>query len=412
MTHEDNAAVDTPQSSQLDLFAIAAGMLKNDKGLLAPMLFVLGIPVLTEVGMDLNDMVPPIAPVLFNRFIQIAVVAFIVLRWRQRLQKAGQSSLAPLPVVGRISVVSLVISIVLFLPMIAAMGLAQGASFVLVVLLGLGMMWTYRMYLFFAVAGLLGKPLLEGISKSASLIRGNGKHLMRSLIAPCAYTMLLVGICQMPYPDGRSLGWLVAASVAEGTFWILSTYTALALALTLVSDSDWRQAGLDHYRSERLTTLAKQGGETITQYISPKFGGAMLAVALLLWAGNMIRQLNQPPAATVVIKNVSVEDYKIQLALEVQDDEYDFRGFQPFALSIRTATGGQLVEKLESISRASDKEEPVMLLTKGDGPRADLFVTYSSTKTKASLTGLDNMWLWYKSKPLVAVTPELLKKNL
>ena len=130
----------------------------------------------------------------------------------------------------------------------------------LMLLVVLCLLWTYRMYLFFSVVGLLGLPLVAGMAKSAELARGNIAAIGRSLIAPCAYTLLLVGASQIPYPDGRSLSWLLVGSVAEGIFWILSTYTGLALALTLFSDSDWRRVGLDHYRTERLATLAKQGG--------------------------------------------------------------------------------------------------------------------------------------------------------
>jgi hypothetical protein len=414
MTETDSGNAESTGSNRPNFIPIAAGMLRNDQGILLPMLVFLSIPVLLEVGFDISGIALPLAPVLVNRLFQIAVVSFVVLRWRQRLQSNGQKPLSPLPVIGRITIVSVVISIVLLLPMFAAMGLGGGGLLIFVFLMGLGILWAYRMYLFFAVAGLLGVPLLEGMSKSATLIKGNAKEFGRSLLAPCAYTMLLVGACQIPYPDGRSLGWLVMGSVAEGVFWILSAYTGLALALILLSDSDWRLAGLDAYRTERLDTLSKQGGTSLTGYLSPRFAIGMLAVAVLIWGGNLMRQFHQPPAATIAIKNISIEDYKIKLALQVRDDEYDFRGFQPFAFSIQTATGEQQIGKLESVARVPEQDERkdnlVIMLTKDDGPVADLYLTFSSTKTKASLSGLDNMWIWYKLKPLMAVSPDLLKK--
>ena len=231
------------------------------------------------------------------------------------------------------------------------------------------------------------------------------------MIAPCAYTLLLVGASQIPYPDGRSLSWLLVGSVAEGVFWILSTYTGLALALTLFSDSDWRRVGLDHYRTERLATLAKQGGIEFTKFLSPRFSLAILGVAVLVWAGNLVRQFSEPPVAKVAIKDVVVEDYKIKLALTVEDAEYDFRGFQPLAFSIRTATGGELVDRLDSVSRAQEKAEQVLMLTKKDAPSTTLYYTFATPKSEAALTSLDNMWIWYKFKPLLAVEPERLKKD-
>ena len=179
----------------------------------------------------------------------------------------------------------------------------------------------------------------------------------------------------------------------------------------MFSDSDWRRVGLDHYRVERLATLAKQGGEELTKFISPRFSLAILGVAVLVWAGNLVRQFSEPQVAKVAIKDVVVEDYKIKLALTVEDAEYDFRGFQPLAFSIRTATGGELVDRLDSVSRAQEKAEQVLMLTKKDAPSTTLYYTFATPKSEAALTSLDNMWIWYKFKPLLAVEPERLKKD-
>ena len=393
-------------------FAIAAGMLRNDRVILLPLLLLLGAPVLFEALDAINSLPVPFLPIVLNRLCQIGVFAFVALRWRKRLASAGGNTLSFFTAFWRIGLVSIAISIVLLMPWVLALGAGgAGGSFVLMLLVGLGLLWTYRMYLFFAVVGLLGMPLVAGMAKSAELARGNIASIARSLIAPCAYTLLLVGASQIPYPDGRSLSWLLVGSVAEGIFWILSTYTGLALALTLFSDSDWRRVGLDHYRTERLATLAKQGGIEFTKFLSPRFSLAILGVAVLVWAGNLVRQFSEPPVAKVAIKDVVVEAYKIKLALTVEDAEYDFRGFQPLAFSIRTATGGELVDRLDSVSRAQEKAEQVLMLTKKDAPSTTLYYTFATPKSEAALTSLDNMWIWYKFKPLLAVEPERLKKD-
>lgn len=126
-------------------------------------------------------------------------------------------------------------------------------------------------------------------------------------------------------------------------------------------------------------------------------------------AGNLMRQLHQPPAAKVTVKQVQISDYKVRLELEVEDKEFHYRGFTPAAFSVASKTGFRQVEGLESVSQSPDKKEIIAFVSTPNGESTRLYLTFATSKTENSLRGLDNMWLWYKLQPLAPISPEMLK---
>jgi hypothetical protein len=341
---------------------------------------------------------------------QIAVVSIIVLRWRRLLQTSQGPKVRAISIVFRIAVVSIAASLVLSTPFFGIALTQNGVgAFAFLALLILGVVWCLRVYLFYAVTGMLGLPLGASFARSIEISRTHTRAILRSLVAPVALTVVCSAVFLMPYPDGRSLVWMAASSACEGIFWILSTYTGLGLALTLFSEKEWRVAGLSHYRTERLATLTKQGGKILPKYLAPRFGFIMLAVALCFLAGNLARLGQMPPAAKITLRTVSVSDYKIAVVLELEDREYDFRGLQPQAFFIASQTGSMQSTRLVSASQQGDKDERVGFI-KADGTKpVTLYLAFSSSKTGDTLRGLDNMWLWYRAQPLLQITPEMLK---
>jgi hypothetical protein len=128
-------------------------------------------------------------------------------------------------------------------------------------------------------------------------------------------------------------------------------------------------------------------------------------------AANLGRQLNEPPAASVAIKKVTVADYTIKVELEVEDRSFRFRGFHPVAFSIKTKTGFAVSNSLTSVAHTSDGAGISGAIVSPDGAPRPLFLTFSTGKTAAALRGLDNIWLWYQLQPLVAITPQMLASS-
>lgn len=395
---------------RLDPFGVAAGLLLNDRLFLIPFCLLLSLPALLDVVFQQFGMSSWTALVILDRIVQIFVVTSITLMWRRRLQVVQTSSLGTLRTMGRIALVSVASSALLAMPVLGMAVNPSGPGSLLFVFLGvIGLVWCLRVYFYFAVVGILGNSIPMGLARAIQISRSDRAAALRALIVPCALTMFLTALLAMPSPDGRSVIWTAVAASAECVFWIVSTYVALGYALTVFTESEWRTAGLTPYRVERLRTIQKQGGERFPTYLRPKFGFGVLAFAFVLMAANLNTQLNAPPAVAMVVKNVVVADYSVQVELEVEDRTFNFRGFHPIAFSLKTKTGFDIASSLRSVSLTPEGTGLLTTLSSADGAPRSLFLTFTTGKTEAALRGLDNMWLWYQFKPVLPIAPEMLQ---
>lgn len=408
---EQRSAASQQRKPAVDPFSVAAGLLWNDRYVLIPLCLVLGLSAVFDLLLDSVGSSNWMAVVALDRLLQISVITWIVLRWRKRLQATQGPVPNPVRLTARIAVVSVAASVLLAMPLLGIATNPGGGGSLLFVALGVvGIIWCLRVYFYFAAVGILGSSIVPGLAQAVRISRADGMAALRSLIVPCGVTMFLTALLTIPSPDGRSVVWMTAASLTECVFWILSTYSALGYALTAFSESEWRMAGLTPYRHERLSTIQLQGGERLPKYLRPKFGFLMCAAALCCMAANLARQLSEPPAVNIAIKNVVVADYSIKVELEVEDRTYKFRGFHPVAFSIKTKTGFGVSNALSAVSLDPDGTGIIGALTSDDGAPRSLFLTFSSGKTAAALRGLDNIWLWYQFQPLVAITPQMLQQ--
>lgn len=351
---------------------------------------------------------------VIERLLQVLVVTFIVQRWRRLLQSQRDMSRSFLAVFFRIALVSFTASLMLTTPFMGVVSSPNGmVATMFLVLLMLGCIWTLRLYFYFVAVSVFGLNVRAGIARAVEITRRGPFAALASLVAPTAITLLVVSLCLTPAPDGRSLLWITLASCSENLFWLLSTYTALGYALALSNDHEWRAAGLDHYRNDRLLTVQAQGSQAVARFLTPGRGVITMVIALCIAGGNLVRQLQQPPAAEVSVARVWTADYSIKVELAVKDPEFHFRGFNPAAFSIASKTGFAISQQLLA---AADSPEGKGILVDFQQGRAQsgevsarpLYLTFRSTKSADALRSLDNMWLWYKLVPLLPITPEQL----
>ncbi len=394
-------------AANLDPFRIAAGMIRNDALLLFPLLMFLAVPTLLDVGLSSLGTSWTAGLMVLDRLFQIAVVAYIAVRWRNRLDATRRSRAMPLRIASRIALVSLASSFVIFMPLSMFMvTLNSGLEYVFLALCVAGCVWSLRVLFFFVAVSVFGMTVRPGLSAVTGLSRQNPMLALKSLISPAAYVVLLSGIALIPAPDGRSLICSTIASVAEGVFWIMSTYTGLGCALVVFDDRYWREAGLDQYRQERLSTLGAQGGVGLAKLVVPRTGIFVLVIGVLFTLGNLARQFTLPPAAKISIESVKVADRSIRLGLSIEDSQYHFRGFNVAAFSIASKTGFAQSDRLVAASSKPEGQEILSSLPSDSGDRRQLYLTFSTSKSKDSLRVADNMWLWYKAAPLLPISPE------
>lgn len=287
-----------------------------------------------------------------------------------------------------------------------ALTLNSGVEVLFLALFVAGCLWCLRVLFYFATVSVFGMGVRQGLAASTEVARRNPMMALKSLVSPTAFTVLFVGLSLVPAPDGRSIVWTTIASIAEGVFWIGSTYTALGCALASFDDQTWRVAGLDPYRTERLSTLQTQGGARLGRLLAPRAGIVTLVIGLMFVMGNLGRQLTLPPSAVVSLESVNIADRTIQLKLNVQDHEYHFRGFNISAFSIASKTGFAQSEKLLSASLRPDGAETLSEIPTNSGDPRSVYLTFATNKSAEALRAADNLWLWYKAVPLIPISDQ------
>jgi hypothetical protein len=390
----------------LDPYAIAAGLLRNDIPVLIPLLLVLALSSVLQ-GLYVPQGWAELSSLMsLDRLLQLGVVSFIVLRWRRKLEHIKGKLGSPLVAVMRIVLAGFVVWGVLTLPVVgASLSATSWAPSLFIFVFFIGVFWTFRFYFYFAAFGLLGGTLRDVCAETLSLGRKDPMAAVRSLVAPIAVTALVVGMLSYPSPDGRSLFWATASSAAEGIFWILATYTGLAFALVLIDDSSWRTAGLDPYRRERLRTLEAQGRTSRFNWLSPRSGVKVFLVALCIIIGNLIQGFSVSPAADIKVEKWEAQNHGVSLVLELSDTQHHFRGFNPYAFSLKSQTGFPVSSGIAKVSLSPGGEQLSGVLPMAPGP-IKLYIEFLSNKTEESLKTLDNMYLWYNLKALLPLKME------
>lgn len=398
--HMYNVDEPTPRTKKTpDPFAVAAGLLKNDSHLIVPLLLLLslsGVAQALELSPKFRE---AIGLQLIERFIQLAVLVFVVLRWRTKLGREGQASVSAFAVTSRMMLVGFLVWGALMSPTFLLLFSTNPAiTLPICILFTVGIFWWFRFYFYFLVYGILGSSLLTGVSQTLAIGRRAPTAAVRSLVAPVALTSLLVWLVALPSPDGRSVGWAAAGAAVQGVFWLLSIYTGLGLGLLLLDEQEWRGAKLDAYRKERLETLEAQGRASFVNFLSPASGVKIFVLAVCVMAFNLVQALHTPPAASIKVVSLQAEDQVLRVALELKDTDYHFRGFNPLGFSVASQTGYSISTELVRISRTPNgkKGEREFEVSEDEqkGP-VMLYLEFATNKTDDVLRSLDNMWLWY-----------------
>ncbi len=398
------STADSKQLRQVP-FQIAAALLRHDARVLPILFAALAAGAVIETLLVSADFASSLPVELLARLVQLMVLCGITLRWRYKLEHVHTDHVRPLGAFLRTCVFGFGLWGIFTIPVLVFGYLPdERLRYLAVFLIVFSMVLGLRYYFYFVALSLFGTDLRRAALQSFRFSKKAPRAALSSLTAPIAIALLLVALCFTPYPDGRSLLWSTIAAASEGVFWLLSTYTALGYALSLVDDSDWRAAGLDPYRTERLQTLQVQGPAWLAKMLTPYAGLQIFILTVLLFMGNMARDQQNPPAVTLQLKELKVSEYKIEVTLEISDPEFEFRGFKPGWFSIATQTGHPIAKELSLASSVAGEDGVALYVPPSREPKL-LYLEFKSNKTAEVLRSLDNMWLWYKSVPILYLIP-------
>jgi hypothetical protein len=125
---------------------------------------------------------------------------------------------------------------------------------------------------------------------------------------------------------------------------------------------------------------------------------AMCVVALSLFQG-----LQAAPAPHIKVQACEAQNHGVSVVLELTDVQYKFRGFNPYAFSLRSQTGFDISTGVARVLYEPGGEEVTGPLSPEPNP-VKLRVNFKSNKTQEALAALDNVYLWYNLKALFPVT--------
>lgn len=393
-------------------FLVTAGLLRNDIRLLPSLLLLLSFcaiaktlvtPTLWLVVIDFID-----------RILQLTVMSFVVLRWRNRFQTAVSPRIRMTTVVLRIFGIGLFLWLIVTVAetiTIASQGPLNTTHSVLPAILGvialvLALVWCLRVYFYYVIASFAGGTWRDIISRALRMHRQAPGAATRALAAPLAITALAAALFTAPYPDGRSLALTTLASASQSIFWLLSTYTGMGFAFSLFESADWRAAGLEAYSRERLQTLETQGRSKIGAILTPRSALKFTALAVVLMIVSTFRVSTEPPAVQIELTRVSAADKALHLEILATDPSFRFRGFRPALLSLRSASGYPVSIKPIRASTSREKPEVLFELAVVDTTATTLYLEFSTDRSKRDLEALEDLWLWYGALPLKHIKKE------
>lgn len=195
--------------------------------------------------------------------------------------------------------------------------------------------------------------------------------------------LLWAGVFYLAYPDGRELISSMIAQGAWGIYWIISSYLTLAVYLNS------NPKDLEPYLEQRLQMIALQGN------INTKNNLTLALIGLLLIGANTLRSLEEIPSPSIIIESVNADHNNVIVNLDLRDEQFKFTGFVPYYFSLRGESGSVLSKNPTKILEDSS---PIIFLKRKD--RAKLELTFLTDRSGEGLTGLKDLYLWYKNVKL------------
>lgn len=384
----------------LSPYSVASGLIAQDYKIL-PLLYLLLI--FPQLISNFFEEMPALLQLSLERLAQLVFISIVTLRWIKTFKKENLKlnvrSLIAYFITGYL--VWMTVLMPLLIPVVE--GNMSGAASLSVFLLipALFLLNKYFFYFF---------PMLNGITNprkvmesSLSITQAERNLPYKTLITGFGYLSLIVTSLLAFSPDGRSLTVNFLVGLASGILWLIHTYVSLGAALVHWSDKDWHENKLEPYRNARLASISFAAPRLLTHFLLPKQGLLALSVSLLIWFGNMLALEGLKPAPEITIVSAAMKDDKtLSVVLDLEDKEYEFRGFQPLFFHLAGEKGVVVSEGVKVFDPAKPEDDIKFGLQQSD-QKVKLQLDFQCTRNAEGMKKLEDLYLWYRSYRLYKI---------
>lgn len=372
---------------------LAAGMLLQDRALLAPMLCILAAPVIAGSLLSARYPSAAIAAQIIGRVIEIVMLYLVGANWVKRLaiEKRPISLRPVLPAVG----LGMLLWFSIMLPLaLQFSSLADSSKLLLLLLVIFGIVFNLKYFFFFAPF-IFGMRLRGSTTFIASFTAQSLLPSLKVLFAPAAVSFLLANIVQGASPDERSALVNTLAAASGEIFWLLVMYLALAHVFITTPDPMWRDSGLDPYRESRLGTLEVTSPTFLRRMLTPRKALSIFVFGALVWAGNFLRVTEMPPAASISVKAITLHQKEVSILITADDPDYKFRGFRPIFFSLASENRSYLARMPREVKSPGGNEDMRLGLTAPGHVTLELL--FDTDRAAEDNTRLEDLSLWYRN---------------
>ena len=328
------------------------------------------------------------------RLVTVLIIFLIIRRWLTRLDTA-QSKRKPTSFLA-LCIAGIAYHLLLVGPL-ALLSLSPGQLSMVALALSVPCFYFALRYYFYFIPIMLGELTPSTVLKNSATLTKKSLWLpIQIMVTPFGLALLISKLIMAFSPDQSSPTLSLLAETSYGIFYIFSTYLALSMALVLMTEKQWSDAGLDPYRGSRLNTLLMLGGDGLARYLKPRSGLLILAVALLVWSGNSMRASTLPPPVSIEIISSRAVDHQIELELYAYDIGNGLRAFYPALLNIAGESGSPLSLRPEQIE--VDGEEIPLFASPSSSLNSPVHIklVFATERSEQELKSMQGVFLWYR----------------
>lgn len=383
-------------------YASAAAMLYDDRFKLPVFCVVLALPALLKEVFEVGNLTAFLFLTLFDKLIELSFLYYVGRRFFSMVSAKGISDERGvlLRLLGFGAVLWLAIALPVTLQ--AAVPAASG-QLVLLLLLACGFAITFTYYFFF-VPILLGVTRISEIFSFARGYTALDRTLpFRVVIPSVALTVLLMGLCLFPYPDGSSAFFLYLADIVSGLPRIVSVYLALGFAIVFLLPGHHPGVELRPYHQAHVISMGVRAPGWLKQWLHLRNSFVLLLIGSSVWASNSMRLQVMPPNAEVKIESVTIGDNEASVTLKVHDKENALRAFDPSNISLGTPKHAPISEDLLSVSVNGSKLGPLDRITPSSSP-VTLTLQFKTPRSEEQMRRLQEVVLWYRNTMLATLS--------